>query len=448
MATLTNTKIKDTYDGLLKTTDNEALDVSGVTLIEDGLGNASALSVGRSGNGVSVSGNLAVGGTGVFTNTLRTDNILTVGDSTTVGTKLIQVTPTSTSTPANIQGIHAGVGAYDITLQTSGGNVGIGGSPITKFTLEGVRNTNTLTLRSTSNDSAWSSGDEFGAIEFYSNDASGGGVGVKSAISCVTTASSGSTSELTFSTSSTGTNNVERMRIDSIGNVGIGVTPSGAKFHIVSTNSTAKFESSTTGLFNTYKNSNGDFAYVGTGSQTVSGGSANDLGIQAVNNFVIATGGNTERMRILSSGGITFNGDTSSANALDDYEEGTWTAEIADAGTGGNTASIGTQSCKYTKIGNQVFVTALIGNINTSGMTGGNPLFVRGLPYQALESSYGTVVLDGFTFTGNYCVFAVSSLGLYGTLSQITSNDNDGALLVSAVNSSASDILFSATYRV
>jgi hypothetical protein len=56
MATLTNTKIKDTYDGLLKTTDNQAIDASGVTLIEDGLGNASALSVGRSGNGVTITG--------------------------------------------------------------------------------------------------------------------------------------------------------------------------------------------------------------------------------------------------------------------------------------------------------------------------------------------------------------------------------------------------------
>jgi len=62
MATLTNTKIKDTYDGLLKTTNNEAIGASGVTLIEDGLGNASALSVGRSGNGVSVSGLLDVTG--------------------------------------------------------------------------------------------------------------------------------------------------------------------------------------------------------------------------------------------------------------------------------------------------------------------------------------------------------------------------------------------------
>src|SRR6056300_318303 len=30
-----------------------------------------------------------------------------------------------------------------------------------------------------------------------------------------------------------------------------------------------------------------------------------------------------EKMRILASGGITFNGDTATANALDDYEEGT-----------------------------------------------------------------------------------------------------------------------------
>ena len=56
MATLTNTKIKDTYVGLLKTTDNEAIDAAGVTLLEDGAGNASALSVGRASNGVTITG--------------------------------------------------------------------------------------------------------------------------------------------------------------------------------------------------------------------------------------------------------------------------------------------------------------------------------------------------------------------------------------------------------
>ena len=45
MATLTNTKIKDTYDGLLKTTDNDVIGAS-EKVITDGLGNASVLSIG------------------------------------------------------------------------------------------------------------------------------------------------------------------------------------------------------------------------------------------------------------------------------------------------------------------------------------------------------------------------------------------------------------------
>ena len=45
MASLTNTKIKDTYDGLLKTTDNDALGGT-YKLITDGLGNSSGLYLG------------------------------------------------------------------------------------------------------------------------------------------------------------------------------------------------------------------------------------------------------------------------------------------------------------------------------------------------------------------------------------------------------------------
>lgn len=62
MATLTNLKIKDTYDGLLKTSNNEELGATGFTLIEDGLGNASSLSLGRAGNGLFINGNLSNSG--------------------------------------------------------------------------------------------------------------------------------------------------------------------------------------------------------------------------------------------------------------------------------------------------------------------------------------------------------------------------------------------------
>ena len=48
MASLTNTKIKDTYDGLLKTTDNDALGGT-YKLITDGLGNSSNVYLGTGG---------------------------------------------------------------------------------------------------------------------------------------------------------------------------------------------------------------------------------------------------------------------------------------------------------------------------------------------------------------------------------------------------------------
>ena len=37
-------------------------------------------------------------------------------------------------------------------------------------------------------------------------------------------------------------------------------------------------------------------------------------------------------MRILAGGGLTFGGDTAQANALDDYEEGTFTPDFTFGG--------------------------------------------------------------------------------------------------------------------
>ena len=61
-----------------------------------------------------------------------------------------------------------------------------------------------------------------------------------------------------------------------------------------------------------------------------------------------------ERLRILPSGGITFNGDTATANALDDYEEGTFTVTATPSVSGTVTLS-SLNVGYYTKIGNRVF---------------------------------------------------------------------------------------------
>ena len=63
------------------------------------------------------------------------------------------------------------------------------------------------------------------------------------------------------------------------------------------------------------------------------------------------SGGSTaERIRITYDG-ITFNGDTAAANALDDYEEGTWTpVPILTYNPGGRSITAGTSEGIYVKM--------------------------------------------------------------------------------------------------
>ncbi len=59
MATLTNKRIKNTYDCLLKTNDEEPIASSGQKTIQDGLGNNTSISLGQSGNGATITGDLS-----------------------------------------------------------------------------------------------------------------------------------------------------------------------------------------------------------------------------------------------------------------------------------------------------------------------------------------------------------------------------------------------------
>jgi len=113
-------------------------------------------------------------------------------------------------------------------------------------------------------------------------------------------------------------------------------------------------------------------------SKFINTASVGDLALRAETGDVLfSASGAIEKLRILSSGGITFNGDTSSANALDDYEEGTWTPVLA--GYTGNTYSH--QLGYYTKIGNVVTVHFSLG-INSIGTYVSNS-HIAGLPFSA-----------------------------------------------------------------
>ena len=82
----------------------------------------------------------------------------------------------------------------------------------------------------------------------------------------------------------------------------------------------------------------------------------------------------TERMRILPGGGLTFNGDTAQANALDDYEEGTWTPGII-----GSNIVLSANDGRYVKVGKVVFIHCFVAY--TSGTVSSTFSILTGSPF-------------------------------------------------------------------
>ena len=135
-----------------------------------------------------------------------------------------------------------------------------------------------------------------------------------------------------------------------------------------------------------------------TSATTISVDGATTFAIAGTNIFSTVASGAYLRMAA-STGGIQFNGDTAAANALDDYEEGTWTVELYDASTGGNVSAT-TGTGYYVKIGNQVTCSFInLNNINTTGMTAGNQLYFT-LPFAVGTngSGIGSITTEVFAF--------------------------------------------------
>ena len=105
------------------------------------------------------------------------------------------------------------------------------------------------------------------------------------------------------------------------------------------------------------------------------------------NSMRFAVNGGAERMRILSSGGLTFNGDTAADNALDDYEQGTWTPFLHSSnsnrsGTWSNTVGM------YTKIGNIVHLYFGISGSAMYFTSERGYQYITGIPFNAANPTY------------------------------------------------------------
>lgn len=221
------------------------------------------------------------------------------------------------------------------------------------------------------------------------------------------------------------TNGTEAVRITDNGDVGIGRTPSSG-FNldiqedtgdaILRLRTTATGSSDDTFLRMQVGGTTADnWMYFGDSADS----NAGQIGYQhSSDRFRFFTNAQ-EALRINSDqtlqtyGGITFSGTSSNSGALDDYEEGTWTPQFADAASGGNYVTAGTAGTgSYTKIGDIVHVSCPAQNINPSGLTSSNFLYIRNLPF-TVASTYLQFPSTSINFTGR----AASSMrGAYFTV--------------------------------
>jgi len=358
-----------------------------------------------------------------FTATNGSDVVLASGATASDILEIVAYTPfevanqtfTGTTTAANLtvtgaftsQGIDDNADAVAITIDSSE-NVGIGtSSPATLMHLSGTSEV----IRIEDTDATLAANQTIGKLEFYSNDASGAGVGVKASVKALAEDTIGRTS-LVFSTADSSSNDTEAMRIDSSGrllqgstsaNMGIGNTTTGSQLsdYIVASR-TAGAADQAAAYFN--KNSlDGDIVQfrkdgttvgsIGTRSGSIGIGNG-DVGLEfnASNNDIypknvttnslsdanIDLGSGSYRFKDLYLSGGVYLGGTGSANKLDDYEFGAWTPTINDTGGTGTTSYVN-QLGQYVKIGNLVHVNFYISGTWTATPTGDGK--IEGLPF-------------------------------------------------------------------
>jgi len=255
---------------------------------------------------------------------------------------------------------------------------------------------------------------------------------------------------ISFKTHSTSTSNIdeitERVRIDSSGNVAIGVaaaargplhvhenSSSDCQIHLtnndtgstsgdgltiftdtdtsgiwsrenvdfqIATNGVERFRITSSGQLRLRDGSSTKLSVYNDGSMTyvtsntgqeikVSSGNGDSNGIE----FWDYTG--TNKRCQIDGHGIKFNSDTASANALDDFEEGNWTA-TAVAGTTSLSAITG----RYTKVGRVVHVNL---RCTIGSSTDSNLLRIGGLPFASNNNQQGAtaVMHNGFDYSGS-----------------------------------------------
>ncbi len=197
-----------------------------------------------------------------------------------------------------------------------------------------------------------------------------------------------------------GTNNTERMRINSSGIVMVGKTSTGLDNAGVEFDPTGQLKGTAAnvvvGYFNRtssdgsileFRKDNTAVGTIGTSSGNPYIEKESNSGLQfgssgqiiprnsgAISNNTVDLGSPSYRFKDLHLSGGAYLGGTAAANKLDDYEEGTWTPTVAGDATG----AFSTAEATYTKVGRLVFIQmyVVVSTNFTSNYIGGLPFTV------------------------------------------------------------------------
>ena len=140
---------------------------------------------------------------------------------------------------------------------------------------------------------------------------------------------------------------------------------------------------------------------------------------------------------IRTSTGILFGSDTAAANALDDYEEGTWTPTFD-----GNAATNTSNNCRYIKIGNVVHCFFRATHPTTSSSSYAT---ITGLPFTSVGFAVG---VPGGAFAETNAGANLSMIvNPNGTYAYILKCDDSGVAVVTQSSISGKDFRGCITYH-
>ena len=399
--TLTGTTIKTTYDSLIKVTDNGPL--SGTAkYISDGLGNDSKLALGTSGVGIGTTTPPTIFGVEDTNANIAVINVIGTSpnyifDVRDDGTSVFRVTG------AGLVGI--GTSAPDYELQVGDGTA-----------------TETINIKALNTNPS--------RLFFSDTDAIGQGR--------IHYEHGGDYMNFW-------TDNSERMRIDSTGNVGIGTSTPAQKLRIKAGNGDQL------GLDNAGERFT-QISFLNNAAQKAAiwlDETVDEFVIYAAAGYTTPIYANgTERVRVTNNG-LTFNGDTAAANALDDYEEGTFTCTV-NVGSGSVTVDTTVNQGRYTKIGNVVSAQGRM-KLTAVSSPSGNwsidlPFTVASYNANGANEGVGSCVASNIDFGTNTMISAIPDRGS-ALCFFIACGDNSAQIQLNGTHLSAtSDLYFQTTY--